>query len=79
MTISFVTDQITPVTKNFITQVVDSWNLNRSNRPVELTFIEHEELRDLLESYLTRTDPPDVLTWFAGNRMQSFIDRKLMM
>lgn len=78
MTISFVTDQITPVTKAFIEQVVDCWNINQSKRPVNLTFIDHEKLRDLLESYLTCANPPDVLTWFAGNRMRSFIERGLM-
>ncbi|MDC9607067.1 ABC transporter substrate-binding protein [Xenorhabdus griffiniae] len=79
MTISFITDQITPVTKFFIEQVVDCWNTNQPNRPVNLTFIDHEELRDSLENYLTQTNPPDVLTWFAGNRMKSFIERKLML
>lgn len=78
MTISFITDQVTPVPKAFIKQVVDCWNSNRSNRPVDITFIDHEELRDLLESYLTRATSPDVLTWFAGNRMKSFMERELM-
>ncbi|NRN27054.1 ABC transporter substrate-binding protein [Photorhabdus heterorhabditis] len=78
MTISFITDQTTPVTKDFIKQAVDCWNINHPNRPVALTFIDHEKLRDDLESYLTRASPPDVLTWFAGNRMKSFIERELM-
>ncbi|MDB6367470.1 ABC transporter substrate-binding protein [Photorhabdus bodei] len=78
MTISFITDQITPVTKSFIKQVVDCWNSNQSNRSVNLIFIDHEELRDSLESYLTRVSPPDVLTWFSGNRMKSFMERELM-
>lgn len=78
MTISFITDQTTPTTKTFITQVVNYWNNNQLNRPVEITFMDHEELRDSLESYLTRLNPPDVLTWFAGNRMKSFTERELM-
>lgn len=76
--LSFITDHTSAPTKAFIKQVVDSWNNNKMRRPVNHTFIDHEELRGLLESYLTSENPPDVLTWFAGNRMQSLIERELM-
>jgi len=76
--LSFITDQTSPPTKAFIKQVVERWNSDKSRRPVKHVFIDHEELRGLLESYLTSSNPPDILTWFAGNRMKSFIDRELM-
>ncbi len=77
-TISVITDQVTPAPNAFMKQVVDLWNSNQPSRQVNVTFIDHEKLRDLLESYLTSKNPPDVLTWFAGNRMKSFMERDLM-
>ncbi len=38
----------------------------------------HEQFKTLLPSWLTSKQAPDVVTWFAGYRMQSFAERGLL-
>jgi multiple sugar transport system substrate-binding protein len=38
----------------------------------------HEQFKTLLPSWLTSRQAPDVVTWFAGYRMQSFAERGLL-
>ena len=38
----------------------------------------HEQFKTLLSSYLTAKDAPDVVTWFAGYRMQAFAAKGLL-
>lgn len=38
----------------------------------------HEQFKTLLPSWLTSNQAPDVATWFAGYRMQSFAERGLL-
>jgi ABC-type glycerol-3-phosphate transport system substrate-binding protein len=46
---------------------------------VELTTVNHEDFKVQIRTYLASDDPPDVLTWFAGNRMRFFADRGLLL
>ncbi len=36
--------------------------------------VAHEDFKQAIRAYLTASTPPDVLTWFAGNRARFFID-----
>jgi len=38
----------------------------------------HEQFKTLLSSYLTAKEAPDVVTWFAGYRMQAFAAKGLL-
>jgi len=37
--------------------------------------VAHEDFKQAIRAYLTASTPPDVMTWFAGNRARFFIDR----
>jgi len=41
--------------------------------------IAHEDFKQAIRAYLTASTPPDVMTWFAGNRARFFIDNGLIM
>ncbi|RME81874.1 MAG: carbohydrate ABC transporter substrate-binding protein [Caldilineae bacterium] len=41
--------------------------------------VAHEDFKQAIRAYLTASTPPDVLTWFAGNRARFFIDKGLIM
>lgn len=79
MTLSFLSDRTAPRLRAFDERVVGLWNQANPNRQVTLTTLDHEILRGELERYLTASPTPDVLTWFAGNRMRSLVERGLMM
>lgn len=40
---------------------------------------EHEAFKQAIRTYLASDNPPDVLTWFAGNGMRFFSDNGLLM
>ena len=46
---------------------------------VELNTVNHEDFKQAIRTYLASDNPPDVLTWFAGNRMRFFSERDLLM
>jgi ABC-type glycerol-3-phosphate transport system substrate-binding protein len=46
---------------------------------LEHSITDHEAFKQAIRTYLVATPSPDVLTWFAGNRMQFFVDRELAM
>lgn len=46
---------------------------------VELNTVNHEDFKQAIRTYLASDTPPDVLTWFAGNRMRFFVDKGLVM
>lgn len=46
---------------------------------VELNTVEENAFNQSLRTYLASDEPPDVLTWYAGNRSRFFIDRGLIM
>ncbi|MEY4530698.1 MAG: hypothetical protein RLZZ156_1419 [Deinococcota bacterium] len=39
--------------------------------------VDHEGFKTAIRTYLASDNPPDVLTWFAGNRMRAFAERGL--
>jgi len=51
------------------------------NPDIELihSTVAHEDFKQAIRAYLTSSAPPDVLTWFAGNRTRFFIDKGLVL
>ncbi|MGB2962428.1 MAG: ABC transporter substrate-binding protein [Anaerolineales bacterium] len=43
------------------------------------SIVAHEDFKQAIRAYLTASTPPDVLTWFAGNRARFFIDNDQIM
>jgi ABC-type glycerol-3-phosphate transport system substrate-binding protein len=79
VSLTFLTDHTSPPLRDLDERIVREWNKRRPDTPVTLSVLDHEELKSDLERLLTDDRPPDVMTWFAGNRMRSFIDRGLML
>lgn len=45
---------------------------------VEINTFDHEGFKTAIRNFLT-ADPPDLITWFAGNRMKPFVDAGQLM
>ena len=45
---------------------------------VEHSIVAHEDFKNLIRVWLASTNPPDVLTWFAGERLRYFVDKGLV-
>jgi len=59
--------------------VVEIFNEGDSGYTVEVNTTEHEAFKQAIRTYLASDNPPDVLTWFAGNRMRFFSNNNLLM
>jgi multiple sugar transport system substrate-binding protein/raffinose/stachyose/melibiose transport system substrate-binding protein len=46
---------------------------------VEHTQVDHEGFKQAIRTYFASSRPPEVLTWFAGNRMRFFADRDALL
>lgn len=57
--------------------LVALWNESHRDQPVEHSITDHEAFKQAIRTYLVADPSPDVLTWFAGNRMAFFVDRGL--
>ncbi len=43
------------------------------------SIVAHEDFKQAIRAYLTASTPPDLMTWFAGNRARFFIDKGQIM
>jgi multiple sugar transport system substrate-binding protein/raffinose/stachyose/melibiose transport system substrate-binding protein len=68
-----------PVPRAFDEAIVQAWNEQHPEMPVNHSIIAHEDFKQAIRAYLTADPAPDVLTWFAGNRTRFFIDKGLVM
>ncbi len=60
-------------------ELVQMFEENNPNIDVVHSTVAHEDFKQAIRAYLTASTPPDVMTWFAGNRARFFIDRGLIM
>ncbi len=63
-------------------QDADLVNLFKQKYPnidLEHNTVDHEGFKQAIRTYLASSRPPDVMTWFAGNRARFFIDKGLIM
>ena len=60
-------------------KLVDMWNEAHPESPLQHSTINHEDFKQAIRAYLVADPPPDVMTWFAGNRARFFIDKGLIM
>jgi multiple sugar transport system substrate-binding protein/raffinose/stachyose/melibiose transport system substrate-binding protein len=68
-----------PKPRAFDEKIVQMWNEQNPDMPVEHSIIAHEDFKQAIRAYLTADPAPDVLTWFAGNRTRFFIDKGLIL
>jgi len=65
-----------PAPKEAFVTAVDQFQAENPDIEVRLNVYDHEGFKTALRDFLI-TDPPDVITWFSGNRMKVFVDRGL--
>lgn len=77
-TITFNSYSSDPEPRAWTEQLVEMWNAENPDSPVELSTLDHESFKQAIRTYLVADPAPDILTWFAGNRARFFIDRGLI-
>lgn len=71
-------NQSDPKPRAFDAKVVDMFKQKYPGIQMEFNTVDHETFQDTsIRTYLASETPPDVLTWFAGNRMRAFSGRGL--
>lgn len=58
---------------------IENFNGMQDNYSVDINTTAHEDFKQAIRTYLASDSPPDVLTWFAGNRMRFFANNGLLM
>lgn len=72
---SYMSDQ---APKEVFQKVVDEFQKRNPDLKVTVNTTAHEQFKTLLPSWLTSKQAPDVVTWFAGYRMQAFAEKGLL-
>ncbi len=67
-----------PTPRAFEEKTVKMWNDKNKDLPVELNIVNHEDFKQAIRTYLVASPPPDIMTWFAGNRARFFINKGLI-
>src|SRR6516165_3376679 len=70
-------NQSDPAPKQAFAKVVDEFKKLNPDLQVDFNTMDHEGYKTAIRNWLT-TEPPDVVYWFAGNRMKAFVDRGLL-
>jgi multiple sugar transport system substrate-binding protein/raffinose/stachyose/melibiose transport system substrate-binding protein len=77
-TLIYNSNQSDPVVRAFDQKVVAMFKAKYPTIKLEHNTIDHETFQNTsIRTYLASNNPPDVLTWFAGNRMRAFSGRGL--
>lgn len=73
---SYISD---PVPKAAFEEMVKAFEESHPNIDVQVSTTAHEDFKKALRIWLSSDNPPDVITWFAGNRAKFFIDKGLIL
>ncbi|WP_434362750.1 extracellular solute-binding protein [Parasalinivibrio latis] len=68
--------QSDPAPKAAWAEIVDKFSKANPDIDVKYNLYDHEAYKTTIRNWLV-TSPPDVVFWFAGNRMKTFVDRNL--
>ncbi len=75
-TIIVNTDQSDPAPKKAFEAIVAGFEAANPDVKVKINTFDHEGYKTSIRNFLS-ADPPDVLTWYAGNRMAPFVNAGL--
>ncbi len=75
-TIIFNSNTSDPAPKAAFETAIAEFEAANPDIDVKFNVFDHEAFKTAIRNFLT-TEPPDVVTWFAGNRMKVFVDRNL--
>jgi ABC-type glycerol-3-phosphate transport system substrate-binding protein len=67
--------QSDPAPRQVDADIVKMFQEKNPNISVTHSTVAHEDFKQAIRAYLTSSQPPDVMTWFAGNRARFFIDK----
>lgn len=67
-----------PLARAFDQRIVALFKQKYPGIQVTHTIVAHEDFKQAIRTYLISNRPPDVLTWFAGERMRYFAERGLV-
>ncbi|ACL70797.1 extracellular solute-binding protein [Halothermothrix orenii] len=73
---SYISD---PVPKEAFEDVIKAFEEAHPDIDVRVSTTAHEDFKKALRIWLSSDNPPDVITWFAGNRAKYFINKGLIM
>jgi multiple sugar transport system substrate-binding protein len=65
-----------PASKAVFEQLIEKFKTENPDIEVEFKVFDHEGFKTAIRNLLT-SQPPDVVTWFAGERMKTFVERGL--
>jgi multiple sugar transport system substrate-binding protein/raffinose/stachyose/melibiose transport system substrate-binding protein len=68
-----------PVPKATFETLVEMFQQENPDIEVKLNTTDHEGYKNSIRLWLASDDPPDIVTWFAGNRAVFFIEKGLIM
>ncbi len=66
-----------PAPKAAFEQLIEKFKAENSDTVVKFNVFDHEGFKTSIRNFLT-SSAPDVVTWFAGERMKTFVDRGLL-
>jgi len=69
-------NQSDPAPRETWTNIINEFEAANPDIDVQLNEYDHEGYKSAIRNWLV-TSPPDVVYWFAGNRMKFFVDRGL--
>jgi multiple sugar transport system substrate-binding protein len=76
-TITFESNQSDAVPKKALADLVTKY-MSQSSNKINISTIDHNTFQNNLANYLNAKTPPDMLTWFAGNRVRFFAGKGLL-
>ena len=68
-----------PAPRKAMKELVAQYEEKNPDVDVELNITAHEDFKQAIRVWLSSDSPPDVFSWFAGERANYFIDRGLIM
>ena len=66
-----------PAPKEAFETLIEKFKAENPGIEVKFNVFDHEGFKTSVRNFLT-SQAPDVITWFAGNRMKTFVDRGLL-
>ena len=70
-------DQADPAPKKAFDELVEQFKQDNPDIEIQFNTFEKESYKTAIRNWLT-SEPPDVVFWYAGNRMKTFVDRGLL-
>jgi multiple sugar transport system substrate-binding protein len=67
-----------PEPKRVLNLIVEKFKVAHPDIEVTLNIFAHEDFKILLRTWLPSSNAPDVVTWFAGERMRYFAEKGLL-